>query len=424
MHGIAPVEPTLYLSFAVGIASFAAADVKLGLLRCFTTRERVVSVLVLFWTMLGIAAALDIVAQHRSSGVENVVIALGFIATGGYGLWGALKAIFETPPAPPDVGKRMKVDVGVLIDPVQNSVAIYELSSPREERPRQLERPRDGRPLGAVALAFVVALLALLVAANSNVFSDVLRPRPVASAPPAPRVSTYTQSPVSYTARCGVNPAANTNEPQWVIGAFNRLWTGPGSYGAEAAGCPTAVHVVRGASKDVWWEAGRSLGGMLMSLAIDSSQHEPGLLLGEEAANIGETLLERGELLGISRRFDVATGDGYLLETIAGTALLVRHELTAPYVFMPPALVGVWNAAMRAAGAWLWPVEQRSQTASFWKFVTTEGKNVDITASCSSSESGCELDVAGAAYRYSSHIDVPLDEAMLLRYANDAPAES
>jgi hypothetical protein len=89
----------LFLGYATAIATFSAAAVALGLLYCVGRRQQVVAVAILLFAILGVAGSLIAVAKHHSAQGLNILIACGFVATGGYVLYAALCTIFIEPGA-------------------------------------------------------------------------------------------------------------------------------------------------------------------------------------------------------------------------------------------------------------------------------------------------------------------------------------
>lgn len=89
----------LFLGYATAIATFSAAAVALGLLYCVRRRQQVVAVAILLLAILGVAGSLIAVAKGHSAQGLNILIASGFVATGGYVLYAALCVIFMEPGA-------------------------------------------------------------------------------------------------------------------------------------------------------------------------------------------------------------------------------------------------------------------------------------------------------------------------------------
>jgi hypothetical protein len=148
---------SLFLSYATALATFSAAAVALGLLRCLNRRQRLTSVVILAFAMLGIASALIAVSEPSAPQQPlNVLIALGFVATAGYVLFAALSLIFMTPHAQ------------------DHAAGTYRLWAHREGTDAR-------RQLALTFILFLGALTTLFVIATPSLLEHLLAPKPTYS---------------------------------------------------------------------------------------------------------------------------------------------------------------------------------------------------------------------------------------------------
>lgn len=147
----------MFLSYATALATFSAAAVALGLLHCLNRRQRVTSILVLAFAMLGIASALIAVAKPTAPQQPlNILVALGFGATAGYVLFGALSLTFMNP------------------DSEDGGAKTYRLWAHREGTHAR-------KQLSITFLVFLGALTTLFVITTPNLLRSLLAPEPTYS---------------------------------------------------------------------------------------------------------------------------------------------------------------------------------------------------------------------------------------------------
>ena len=315
---------TLYLGYATAIATFSAAAVALGLLQCHNRRQRVTSIVVLLLTMLGVASALIAVAKQHTTGLLNVMVFLGFGASAGYVLFSALSSVF-----------------------MESSAAA---SSGHRHVAHRLEPIRRGPVLTLVG--FVLALLALFVAATPSLFDSFFESQPLQT----PQ-SASTPAP-TYESECdGPLPGQGAPEPQ--AGMLASLWLGGRTdSGVSLIGCARAARRV--GQSQVWWELGIGTDGELTSIGVASPGYPPALVLGP-AVSFVLARARTGTLVGATNATRVENGDLYLVDTVQGTVVLMRDNDTGQdeYTAVPPPLVVLWLEFVRRYG-WTW-VEDESQ---------------------------------------------------------------
>lgn len=417
----APASLALYLSLAAVLATFSAASVSLGLLRCITVWERVTSTVVLFGAMMGVAASLIAVAERRITGLENVLIGVGFLGTGSYVIVTALKAIWSEPdpreakgtPAIFDAQAQVRVVPRSRADTTtRQAILRYVVSSGPSSLHR---RPAPRSVLVPLVAGFACALLLLLLA-NSNVFSYFFRSRPVVDAQVHETERDSPTRAVAYKPYEGCPVTLRIRGvPERQAEELRRLWFGEGSYGAEAAGCPETASSVAG-HPGVWIERGTNpADGEEMSLGIAGATGAA-MLLGE-AAQIGAGLASSGRLVGAQPRVEVGTGDAYILDTAGGAAILIRSTLVGRYVLMPPALTAMWLAVVRSSG-WVWPESVGRQGTTTLYALRGENGTVMATARCTR-DGACDLDKQGRTYAQATGADLILQE--ILAYAPATP---
>lgn len=185
-----PGEVSFYLGLATAIATFSAAAVALGLLRCSRWRERAVAVGVLLCGTLGIAAALATVARGRTSGVGNVLIGVGVVVVAACVLMQALRVIFTV-----REGSRPWEYIAARSSQTQRLPVTWTRRSAGEdgsgsEGAGSRAPVLMGRAPAAVVLhrqvwmtasAFVAAVALAAVVALPDLFEGFLRSRPVGS---------------------------------------------------------------------------------------------------------------------------------------------------------------------------------------------------------------------------------------------------
>jgi hypothetical protein len=147
-------DASLFLSYATALATFSAAAVALGLLHCLNRRQRIISIVVLGLAMLGIASSLIAIAKHQpASPLLNVLVALGFAATAGYVLFGALSLIF------------------IDLDAAAAAEHQYRLWAHREGGVA-------AKRLMVTFVLFLGALMALFIATTPTLFKNLVAPKP------------------------------------------------------------------------------------------------------------------------------------------------------------------------------------------------------------------------------------------------------
>jgi hypothetical protein len=266
--------------------------------------------------------------------------------------------------------------------------------------------------LGVIGVAVAPVSYAAAERGWQHAHPRVDRPERHSAATPSP---TLTPSPSPtlirqpyYTEQCGHSVAPGDGAPNDMAREDLRaLWLGNkdehiAGAGAEEAGCAGLARRESSQPSDPTFGvivAEGYCGQELRTLAV-AAPGAPAVLLYQEAARIGLDLVERNRLLGASRRTAVGRGDGYLLDTPDGTAVLLRrssargtaepiappterpcdrqYERNVPYVELQPALAALWISEMAREGAWLWPAEGPRSSIIFGR---TDGRAVG-TGTC------------------------------------------
>jgi hypothetical protein len=183
-----PAEVSFYLGLATVIATFSAAAVALGLLHCTHSRDRAVSVAVMLCGTLGIGAALATVARGRTSGIANVVIAVGVLAVATCVLMRALRLIYtvrETdrrPRYPADRSSSThRLAVTWTLRAVDGNVSASPSSSANAPVVLGASSAAQvlNRPFWATASAFAAVVILAALLALPDLYSGILRSRPV-----------------------------------------------------------------------------------------------------------------------------------------------------------------------------------------------------------------------------------------------------
>ena len=201
-----PAEVSLYLGLATAIATFTAAAVALGLLRCSGRRERASSIAVVLFATVGIAAALIAVARGRTSGFGNVLIGAGLLSGAVFVLTRAMRLIFSPPgPHRTDRGPKFASSSSTQDLPIvwtswrDASINTHPASQPAVLR----------GALRASSAGFVVVVLVATAGAAPDVrdlLHDFLRSRPVGQQALA---ATCRGTPLARPVATSSSPAAN-----------------------------------------------------------------------------------------------------------------------------------------------------------------------------------------------------------------------
>jgi len=367
----------LFLSYATAIATFSAAAVALGLLYCVSLFQRIAAILILLLALLGIASSLIAVAKQHSLLVLNVLIAVGFITTGGYVLYAALSVIFTAPNAH---------------DRDQHGYWLW-------------LHKRGGVERNQVYMAFtacVVIIICLFVVATPGLLDSLANPQ---RAEPA---SGSSSSTMTYDDFCGGRqngldralktplgwPAPNPQKRR-----LGELWLGSSGAGVLQAGCPLYARNIS-SGHELWLMEGVSQ-GKLRSVGLADRDGNSTLLFGQAAHFVIDQARD-GLLVSAVGPIGVRSGDMYLVDTMHGTTVLVRsrkiqggasvaeqgHLFISPrksrYAVVPPALVKLWTRLMQSTG-WIWPrrfARHGEQRVHFVFFASGRQHKVVATAIC------------------------------------------
>lgn len=185
-----PAEVSFYLGLATAIATFSAAAVALGLLHCTRWRDRAQSVAVLLSGTLGIGAALATIARGRTSAIANVVIAIGVLVVAACVLMRALRLIYTQrktarPPSYSAERSSSTCRLPVTWSPRYGDADVSG-GPPSSNAPVYLGAAAGARvlrgPLWATASAFAAVVVLAALLALPELYSGILRSRPVGSA--------------------------------------------------------------------------------------------------------------------------------------------------------------------------------------------------------------------------------------------------
>lgn len=182
MSSRSPAEVSFYLGLATAIATFSAASVVLGVLQCRRQRERAVAVGVVLFATLGITASLATVARGRTSGLGNILIGTGIIATAVFVLARAMQMIFTTTTAP----KTDYVSKSTRNSATQRLSVTWTSQQPSTDtRPWPSSQPATAvlrAPLHVTSAAFLAVLVLATAFATPDIrdlLKDFLHSRPV-----------------------------------------------------------------------------------------------------------------------------------------------------------------------------------------------------------------------------------------------------
>lgn len=336
----------LFLSYATAIATFSAAAVALGLLYCVSLFQRVAAILILLLALLGIASSLIAVAKQHSLLILNVLIAVGFITTGGYVLYAALSVIFTAPDAH---------------DKDQHGYWLW-------------LHKRGGVERKQVYMSFtacVVIIIGQFVVATPGLLHSLTNPQRAES------VSGKAGSTMTYDDFCGGRQNGPDQALRTPLGwpapnpqrrMLSELWLGSSGAGVLQAGCPLYAHNVSG-RQELWLMEGEYR-GKLRSVGLADRDGSSTLLLGQ-AAHFAVDQARDGLLVGATGPINIDNGDIYLFDTMHGTTVLARSRKVqrqasvehrklfvgtreSRYEVVPPALVKLWTRLMQTTG-WIWP---------------------------------------------------------------------
>lgn len=230
-----------------------------------------------------------------------------------------------------------------------------------------------------------------------------------------------------YADVCGteVTPGDGAPEPQST--ALHDLWLGghwSAGVGAFIGGCAERAHRL---PSGAWYAIGRCR-GVVQSVGIAWEEVPPRLLLGQ-AARFAHTWLADETLLDASPRTAVRQGDLYVVDTVDGSYVLVRSQLTAGkgeptgggtcnsskstgarYETVVPGLVDSWLTV--AHDEWAWPLELARDASGNRRFAfrrPAPDDRVIATATCTS-DVACTTSYGGTILIRRSGSRVTADE--------------
>ena len=257
--------------------------------------------------------------------------------------------------------------------------------------------------------------------------------------PSAPRPSAPTSSSPTYEDLCGPrSPWLTTTSQSQPLGQLREMWL---SAGAIIAGCPSNTHTV-GAHGALVMSVGRSpMNGEPLSIGIAGPSR--GVMFFAAAAAAARPLIEREGVTGVPTHLVVGGGNFYLVDTHAGTFVLIQRTTTSPepeaaqhaesggpegqsderptqeqpYLLIQPTVGLVWLQTMEQNSAWLWPRPmEASGPARSVEFLSPESVAVG-RASCEVTEDLCKVSDSTSAERLERPRPREISAEDLLRYA-------
>lgn len=208
-------------------------------------------------------------------------------------------------------------------------------------------------------------------------------PRTRKSAPPASPSSTR----VSWNGQC--RRATGSTAPAWARQEVEDAILGTGGYGTKIDGCLGKFTESSGSYGRVAYAYGLNpVTGAQLSLIVASDLYGAAVYLAPAIASALGLLHDHG-VIGGPPRISIGPGDAYLVDTPAGTAVLIRTDVSspgrsgqaAPYQLLPPSVAALWVESMHGFGSWLWPIitfRKRSRV-DFHLVVSTITNNAKYT---------------------------------------------
>lgn len=163
-----------------------------------------------------------------------------------------------------------------------------------------------------------------------------------------------------FTDVCGVGAVLpGSLAPDWAGQPLFDLYFLPGvGIGAEIAGCPEPTVVISDPFDEVAFQAGFR-GDALRSVSVVSRAGRSAVFLGAVAEHMLEMLRDGVAISGFPR-FDIGTGDGYVLWSRTGTIVFIRSGKAygrpgGSYVRVDGDGLREWIRQMDQRRQWLWP---------------------------------------------------------------------
>jgi hypothetical protein len=273
-------------------------------------------------------------------------------------------------------------------------------------RPKQ--GGQDSGSIGAPSLAQAAPPPARpRIPLQSGVATTITQPGPRLAAPPP-----------TYDQLCGTALSPGDGAPPQEAAALKQAWF---QLGGAVAACAERAQLVTGSS-NVYYALGQC-DGRPRSIGVVGPDQAAVMLLDEPAALARRMALE-GTLRGASARTPIGDGDFQIVDTVAGSYVVIRRQVTdghgglrgvpercadiqssaaAEYVTVPPALVGLWLQLGRL-GRPTWPAIDPARSAmgdTAFDFYASDSVEPVATGSCSSPTS-CQLRADGIVWTTTS----------------------
>jgi hypothetical protein len=237
----------------------------------------------------------------------------------------------------------------------------------------------------------------------------------------------------------GADPARRAEMYAAVLGGL-----GQDGIGGNETGCLTVAIQVAG-HPDVWFAVGYC-GADVRGLVAVGPQW-PAAAVIQEAAQTAATFAASGELLGVSKRYRIGTGDLVVIATTDGLYLLIRPLLSngrvavgkrwcdafsdgnVAYTNVPPALLGLMieleQFRAREGKDFLWPADDTSATSVGHDFTFhASGSAASVARASCADVSHCTLVYQGSRWQSGVTPSPSLDEVLDVMPPPPPPAKT